>query len=346
MSRQGRRILFASGWAGVLGMALAVAPPWTAGGAGLPTALANEEATVAGGLRGVWTAERSKWRVDSGGTATLVELSLRRVGGRGQWNSSETLPLPQLHGLTTAMLEAPSADVRFDWTRDAGKFACLGRFETGLGAGHFSFAANPEYVSDMKRRGYGDIDIEKALRFALHDVSRSFIDELARLGYERVPMDGLISLRIHGASPEFIKGLASLGYRKLSIDQLTSFRIHGASLDFVRDVQSLGYTGLPTDKLVTFRIHGVSPEFIRAFKALGYAQLTPDQLVSMCIHGVSPEFVGELAGLGYKGVEVNDLVSMRIHGVTTDFVRRVQGKSGKGVSVDRLVSMRIHGQTK
>ena len=313
MSTLRNRVLIASG---VVGMALVVGQGWTARGGGLPTAVAKEEAPVAGALRGVWTAERSKWRGENGGTATLVELSLRRVGGRGQWNSSETLPLPELRGLTTAMLEAPSADVRFAWTRDAGTFDCQGRFETGVGAGHFTFTASAEYVSDMKRRGYGDIDVEKALRLALHDVSRSFVDELARLGYEHVPMDGLISLRIHGASPEFIKGMASLGYRKLSIDQLTSLRIHGASLEFVRDVQSLGYTGLPTDKLVSFRIHGVSPEFIRAFKALGYESLTPDQLVSMRIHGVSPEFV-----------------------------RRVQGRSGKDVTVDRLVSMRIHGQS-
>jgi hypothetical protein len=313
MSTLGNRALVACG---VVGTALVVGQGFTGGGAGLPTAVAKEEAPVAGGLRGVWTAERSRWRVENGGTATLVELSLRRVGGRGQWNSSETLPLPELRGLTTAMLDAPSADARFAWTRDAGTFDCQGRFETGVGAGHFTFTANPEYVSDMKRRGYGEIDVEKALRLALHDVSRSFVDELGRLGYERVPMDGLISLRIHGASPEFIKGMASLGYRKLSIEELTSLRIHG-----------------------------VSPEFIRAFKTLGYESLTPDQLVSMRIHGVSPEFVRELASLGYKGIDVSDLVSMRIHGVTTDFVRRVQGRSGKDVTVDRLVSMRIHGQT-
>ena len=313
MSRLGSRLVFASG---VVGTALVVGQGFTARGAGLPSAATKEEATVAGGLRGVWTAERSKWRVENGATVTLVELSLRRVGGRGQWSSSETLPLAELRGLTAAMLEAPSADVRFAWTRDAGSFECQGRFEIGVGAGHFSFTASAEYVADMRRRGYGDVDVEQALRLALHDVSRSFIDELGRLGYERVPMDGLISLRIHGAS-----------------------------LDFVRDVQSLGFAGLPTDKLIAFRIHGVSPEFIRAFKGLGYEQLTPDQLVSMRIHGVSPEFARELASLGYKGVAVDDLVSMRIHGVTTDFVKRVQGRSGKDVTVDRLVSMRIHGQS-
>jgi hypothetical protein len=343
MSMHGKRVVTTVGWAGLLGLALVVGQGKGAGHPE-PGSAAAEEGGVSGGLRGVWTAERSTWRVQNGGTTTLVELSLRRVSGKGHWNSSETLPLAELRGLAAPALEAASADVRFDWTRDAGTFACQGRFERGVGAGHFTFAGNPEYAADMKRRGYGEIDEEKALRLALHDVSRSFIDELKRLGYERVSLDEVVSLRIHGASIEYVKGLASLGYRALTVDQLTSLRIHGASLEFVREIQSLGYGGLPTDKLVSFRIHGVSPGYVRGFRALGYEQLTPDQLVSMRIHGVSPEFAKELGELGYERVAVDDLVSMRIHGVTTEFVKKVQGRSGKAVDVDRLVSMRIHGQ--
>jgi hypothetical protein len=284
MSTLRDRVLVASG---VVGMALVLGQGMTARGGGLPAALAKQEAPVAGGLRGVWTAERSKWRVENGGTATLVELSLRRVGGRGQWNSSETLPLPELRGLTTAMLEAPSADARFAWTRDAGTFDCQGRFETGVGAGHFSFTANAEYASDMKRRGYGEIDVEKALRLALHDVSRSFIDELGRLGYERMPIDGLISLRIHGVSPEFIRAFKALGYAALTPDQLVSMRIHGVSPEFVKELAGLGYKGIEVSDLVSMRIHGVTTDFVRRVQGRSGKDVTVDRLVSMRIHGQS-----------------------------------------------------------
>src|SRR5262245_10603019 len=137
MSRQGRRVVAAASFVGVLGLALAL-------GRGTGTVRAQpapaEEAGVSGGLRGVWTAERQAWRVQNGGTATLVELTLRRVSGKGQWSSSETLPLAELRGLAAPSLEAPSADVRFEWVRDAGTFSCTGRFEAGVGAGHYSFA--------------------------------------------------------------------------------------------------------------------------------------------------------------------------------------------------------------
>ena len=266
-------------------------------------------------LRGVWTAERSKWRVKDAGSATLVQLSLRRTGAHGNWDSSHPVPLGELEGLAAAQIEAPSADVRFQWKRDAGSFAFDGRFEKGDGAGHFSFTPSAAYIAELRSRGYGDIDEEKALMLAIHDVSRALIAELAGLGYKR-----------------------------LSLDQLVSMRIHGASLDFVRDLQGLGYAGVPAEDLVAFRIHGVTPEFVRALRGLGYDHPDGEELVSMRIHGVTPEFVKDLKGLGYGSVPVDDLVSLRIHGVTPDFIRRVQQRAGKGVALERLVSMRIHGE--
>ena len=220
-------------------------------------------------LRGVWSADRSKWRVANAGTATIVQLSLRRVGAKGDWNSSQSVPVAELSGLSEAQLDATSAETRFTWKRDAGTFSLEGRFQAGAGAGHFAFDADPGYVADMERRGYGGIDDEKALSLALHDVSRGFIDELAALGYERVALDKLVALRIHGASAEYVRGLAALGYRRLPVDQLVAFRIHGASLDYLRELQALGYASLPPDKVVAFRIHGVSAQFVRELKQPG-----------------------------------------------------------------------------
>jgi hypothetical protein len=272
------------------------------------------DATPGDELRGVWTAERSKWRVKDAAAAIILQLSLRRSGGHGNWSSSQPVPIGELAGLSAAQLDAPSAEAAFRWRRDAGSFDFEGRFAAGDGAGHFRFTPNPSFSAEMRQQGYGDIDGEKALSLATHDVSRALVAELASLGYRRLSLDDLVSLRIHGATPEYIRGLAGLGYRQVPVDDLVALRIHGASLDFVRDLQSLGYSGVPVEDLVSFRIHGVTPEFVK-----------------------------ELKGLGYSSVPVEDLVSLRIHGVTGDYIRRIQQSSGKGVTLERLVSMRIHG---
>jgi hypothetical protein len=267
-------------------------------------------------LSGVWTAEKSRWKVAGDESAAVVQLSLRRSGmRRGDWNSSFMLPLTDLRGLTVAQMGGGRSEVRFELPRDAGTMTFEGRFQDASGAGHFTFVPNQEFVAAMRARGFANLDAERVFSLAVHDVSRQFIRDLADLGYPKLDLDQLVNLRIHGATPAFVRELAALGYR-----------------------------GLPAEGLVNLRIHGASPDFIRDFKALGYERLTTDELVNMRIHGVSAAFVRELKDLGYEVVPVDELVNMRIHGVTTDFVKRAKASAGRLVAVDRLVDMRIHNR--
>ena len=266
-------------------------------------------------LTGVWTAERSRWKVAGEGTAHIVQLGLRRRGGgRGNWNSAFPVPLTELRGLSAAQIDGPRSEVRFELMRDAGTLTFEGRFQEGEGAGHFAFAPSAEFLAAMRQAGYGNVDGEKAFSLAVHDVSRAFIRDLGALGYERLTLDQLVSLRIHGASPQFIRDLKALGYSGLTVDQLVSLRIHGATPEWIRELAALGYRALAVDGLVSLRIHGAGPEFIRELKDVGYDRLTTDQLVSLRIHGVTPEFVKRAKTSAGRPVAVDRLVEMRIHG--------------------------------
>jgi len=293
-------------------------------------------------LVGVWTAAAAPGRTERGdGTGSLL-LTMRRGRLGGESTSSETIALSEFRGLAPAQLAATSADSRFEWARDAGTFTLEGQFRSGKGAGHFVFEPSPAYVAELRREGY-DLDEEKALTLALHDVSRTFLRDLASLGYPHPSLDELIALRIHGADADFVRALQGLGYDHLTMAELVTFRIHGVSPEYVKALRGLGLLSQSPDELVTFRIHGVSPEYIRAFQDLGYRRLTADQLVAMRIHGVGAEFVQKLKKLGYEAVSVDDLVAMRIHGVTAEFIERMQLREGRAVSLDRAVEARIHG---
>jgi hypothetical protein len=238
-----------------------------------------------GALRGVWTAQPSRWKTTDGGTATIVQLSLRRTGSGHDWNSSFPVALADLRGLTAEQTRGAKTDVHFEVVRDAGTIACEGRFDDGSGAGHFTFVANPEYLQDMRKQGYGAMDEEKVFSLAIHDVSRGFIRDLAALGYTRLDLDALVNLRIHGASPDFIRELKALGYERPGVDELVNLRIHGASPAYIRELKGLGYERLAVDELVNLRIHGVTPEFIRRVNGSKSAAASVDQLVNMKIHG-------------------------------------------------------------
>jgi hypothetical protein len=71
--------------------------------------------------------------------------------------------------------------------------------------------ATPEWMTELKSRGYDHVDLEK----------------LQRLGYSHPEPDELVAMHIHNVTPEYISDLRSRGMQNLSIDHLVSMRIHG-----------------------------------------------------------------------------------------------------------------------
>jgi hypothetical protein len=258
-------------------------------GSRLALAAALLAAPAGAEVRGVWTAEPSRWRVSGAAPATLLQLSLRGTRGSGEWSSSQPVPLGELHGLGAQQLSGAPAEVRFEWRRDAGAFAFEGRFQDQAGAGHFRFTASADFVAELRSRGQGAIDEEKALSLAIHDVSRSFIAELEGLGYRKLTLDQLVAFRIHGVTPEFIRAFRGMGYEALAAEQLVAMRIHGVTPEFAADLGKLGYGAVPVEELVAMRIHGVTTAFVRRVQQQAGKGVSIENLVSMRIHGEDAE---------------------------------------------------------
>jgi hypothetical protein len=263
-------------------------------------------------LAGVWTGIAARGTTN-GAPASVVRLSLRQGRRASESQHSFTCGVADLKDLTADQVAGAPRDLSFELVRDAGVLRFAGRFQSGEGAGRFSFVPSADFLVGMSTEGYPAIDTEKAFTLATLDVSRRFIQDLRALGHSGLTLEQLVALRTHGADPGFIRALKGLGYDYLS-----------------------------ADRLVSFRIHDVSPEFIVQMKAVGYGRLGPDDLVGFRIHGVSAEFVRDLQALGYRGASPAELVNMRIHGVTPEFVRRVNASTRTSLPLTRLVDLRIH----
>jgi hypothetical protein len=263
-----------------------------------------------------------QWIVSPSKADGSAQLTLQSTGPDWNINSSTSILLSQLRGLTAAEMRADGGMARFEIVRDAGTLQCEGRFKNGRGAGNFVFKPNRNYLSEMRSLGYDNLSDEQMFSFALHDVRLDFVRGLIAAGYERTDVDQLVSMRIHGVTLDFINDLRSLGYDRTPTDELVSMRIHGVSADFIRELKALGYERVAVDQLVSMRIHGVETDFVRELKEMGYDHVPADDLISMRIHGVATEFIKELKTLGYERPPVDELVSMKIHGVTPDFIRR------------------------
>jgi hypothetical protein len=286
-------------------------------------------------IRGTWAVDHS-WSTDPG----KIQLNLMRQNN----HFGSTFSIDAFTGLTAADV-SHQGDVKFELRREAGVIAFDGSFRDGEGVGHFVFTPDASYASKLRSMGVrsdDDVDDEKLLSLALHDVSTDFIRAMRREGYDE-PLDHYVSMRIFRVTPELVSELRSLGYDHLGYDDLIASRIHKATPEYIRAMKAAGCDRLSMEQLVATRIHKATPEFLQQMAQLGYTHLDYDDLIAFRIHGVSPEFVGALRDLGYTGIRAEDLVAMRIHRVTPEYIREVESAGYHHVPVEKLIEMRIHG---
>src|SRR5215475_11064361 len=155
-----------------------------------------------------------QWLVDYRPGLDHARLELRQENARGgYWNNSFEIELGQLRGLNQSQAMSGGAVVQFQLVRDAGTLNCEGWFKDGKGAGHFTYAANPNFVNELRRRGYESPTEEQQFSMTVHDVSLKFIDELKSQGYEQPTLDVLVKTGTHGVGFDYLHELGSMGFK-------------------------------------------------------------------------------------------------------------------------------------
>ena len=285
-----------------------------------------------------------QWLIEYKTGDDRVQLSMRYEAENHHSNTTREIMPAELVGLTREQaMSANGTQVKFQLQRDAGAFLCEGWFRNGKGSGHFVFAPNPSYVSELRRRGYDAPTGEQQFSMALHEVSLAFVEELRAQGYERPTLSELVETGTHGVHLEYLRGLKALGYNLRSVPVLIEMRDHGVSLSYVRELAAAGYARIPAEELIRTRDHGVSADFVKTFAAEGYEKLPLEQLIQLRDHGVSATFVRELRALGYERLPAEQLRDLRDHGVNTSFIKELKQLGYERVPVEQLIRLRDHG---
>jgi beta-lactamase regulating signal transducer with metallopeptidase domain len=287
-------------------------------------------APVQEGIPGTWEIRPDK-------ATGFVHLRMTE----GNSSSGTTVPVDRLEGLSSAQLSG-AGSVRFGIRRDAGTFTFEGVMRNGVGAGTFTFAANPAFPAELVKRGLAKPTPKEQYELARHDVGLALVDELTKQGYQRPAVSELVRAGQHGVSLDYLRGMGELGYRLGVLDALIKQRDHGVTPRYIRELGELGLTRLSADELLKARDHGVSPEYVRDMRALGYASLNLEQLVTARDHGVSPEFVREMGELGHQKLPLDVLIGARDHGVSPGYVRELR-ELGYTLGLPELTKARDHG---
>ena len=103
--------------------------------------------------------------------------------------------------------------VKFLLRRDAGTFTCEGIFREGVGGGAFTYAANPAFADELRKRGVTRPTAQQQYEMAKHDVSLALVDDLRAQGYQTPTSDDLVQAGHHGVSGRYVREMGALGYK-------------------------------------------------------------------------------------------------------------------------------------
>ncbi len=280
------------------------------------------------------------WEIRPADAQGMVHLRITELNS----SSGTNVPVDQLEGLTGAQLTGVGGPVQFKVRRDAGTFTFEGIIRNGVGAGTFSFAADPSFPDAMVKRGFARPTSTEQYQMARHDIGFAFIDELTKQGYGKPQTSDLVRAGQHGVRADYLRDMAALGYRLGTLDALITLRDHGVTAAYVRELADNGYRGLSADGIREARDHGITTDYVRGMRDAGFGSVSMEELIKARDHGVTVEYVRGLGDAGYKKLPLDQLIRVRDHGVTTEYVREMR-QLGYTLSIDDLVRARDHGVT-
>ena len=267
-------------------------------------------------LTGDWKAEvRSEKNLDK------IQLSFERrteKGGRNQHSTSYAYT--DLQGLSREQA-LNGGVVKFSLVREAGTIECEGNFNNGKGAGTFRFAANPQFVSAMKTRGF---DFEA-------DSSRHKNQDLE---------ERLFAATTLNVTTALADDLISADFGKLEVEDLFKAAIFKVDSQFMREMKASGFPNLGMEELVKARIFKIDADFVKQVVAMGFDKEPFESLVKMRIFKVTPEFIAEARNEGLTNLDIEDLVKMKIFKIDSQFIRQAKA-DGVPLEVEKLVQKRI-----
>jgi beta-lactamase regulating signal transducer with metallopeptidase domain len=279
------------------------------------------------------------WEIRPSKTPDTVHLRLMELNSQ----SGTLVQIRQLEGLPGAHLAGAGGQVEFRIRRDAGTLTFEGVFRNGVGAGTFSYTADPTFAAELARRGFSQPTAREQYQMTRHDVGFAFIDELNTQGYEKATTSELVRAGQHGVQAAYVRDMAAAGYRLGSLAPLITLRDHGVTPSYIRELSDQGYKGLPAEEVRRARDHGITPEFVRAMRDAGYTSLAMGELIRARDHGITAEYLRGMRDAGYGSLTLEQLVNAMDHGVTVAFVRDLGAAGYAKLPIERLVRARDHG---
>ena len=286
-------------------------------------------------INGEWTAQLSTK------DGTRIQLNFTRRTDKGGYNQTgDSMKLSDLQGLSAEIGAPGRTDVSFKLAREAGTLTCEGFFQSGRGAGLWTFTPNPSFAASMQSRGFVNLTEEDMLRATFHNLTTKYADDIKAAGDDQLTFAQLSRAASHEISVEYIRDLRSSGFENLSMEDVVRASNHEISSAYVKEVAAMGFAKQPLEKVIRLKNHDVTPDFINAMKAAGFENLTLDDLVRMKNHDVTPEFINDIKAEGYSNISAATVIRLKNHDVDREFIQRAKAAGYGNTSLEELIRLK------
>jgi hypothetical protein len=188
------------------------------------------------------------WTMTPTSTPGQVQLELRYrhadATSNEEWDESRDVPAPQVRNNT------------FTISTDAGDFHAQGTFDGGQGGGTWTFVPNPNFPSQLRRRGLDAPTEKEQFELAMAGFKIATLDALVAAGFAKPSVGDLVRMIEHGVTADYVSAMKNLPFSSKTVDSLIRLRDHGVTAAFVQRMRSHGYTHLSADDLIRLRDHG------------------------------------------------------------------------------------------
>ncbi len=291
-------------------------------------------------LSGEWTAHLSSK------DGTRIQLSFTRRSEKGGYNQNgNSYKISELQGLPADMLSPSKADVTFQLAREAGTITCEGFFQSGRGAGLWTFTPNPSFASSMAARGFANLTEEDMLRATFNGLTSKYADEIKGAGYGELTFAQLMRASNHDITTASVRELRSSGFGDLTLENVIRASNHDISAAYVKEVAAMGFGNQPLDKVIRLKNHDISPAYISELKAAGFENLTLDEVIRMKNHDVTADFVNQIKGEGFSNITSATIIRLKNHDVDSEFLRRAKSQY-PNASLEEMIRLKNNGSVK
>ena len=174
--------------------------------------------------------------------------------------SSMTVPVSRLRGLTRDALAGATRDVSFSIPSGGGTITFTGRAGNGSGSGEYRFTANRAFGDTLHAHGFrGFASSFDLFRLTLRDVTLRDVDAtiaaLRRYDDELPDAGDYVRFTNHDVDPAVIADLGDAGLRHLGVNQIIRLANHEVDGAFVKSARAKGYTDLDAEGLIRLKNH-------------------------------------------------------------------------------------------